>query len=88
MSFFFSLQLHVFFPSVFLRTVDGRNPKQPPGMSKTMEIMGFQLPTSSGEFTRFFNHQQYVVHFPVSFRSCLLYSQKSPTGPTERTPKP
>ena len=44
----------MFFPSVFLRTVDGRNPKQPPGMSKTMEIIKFQLPTSSGEFTRCF----------------------------------
>ena len=28
-------------------------------LRKTLEIMGFQLPTSTGEFTGFLNHQQY-----------------------------
>ena len=35
-----------------------RNPKQPPEMYKTRRKQWDKLPTSTGEFTGFLNHQQ------------------------------
>ena len=40
-------------------TVDGRNPKQPPGMYKTLVNNG-RFFISTGEFTGFLNHQDYI----------------------------
>ena len=51
----------VFFQEEFNILYHGRNPKQPPGMYKTLQINGIST-TNLNWLAGFLNHQQYVIY--------------------------